>query len=84
MDDVADDVACSQGALPEDVCRSAEEVLLLLVAAGAHPSVDDGEQRLDQTQDQWAARLPCHEHLHQVQHLQQEAGQPQLSLYVQC
>lgn len=34
------------GLLPEDVCSSAEEVLLLLVAVGAHPSLDDVEERL--------------------------------------
>lgn len=32
--------------LPEDICSSAEEVLLLLVAVGAHPSLDDVEERL--------------------------------------
>jgi len=56
--------------LPEDVRRAAQEVLLLLVAVGAHSSVDDGEQRLHQTQNQRTASLPGHEHLNQVQNLQ--------------
>lgn len=32
--------------LPEYICSSTEKVLLLLVAVGAHSSVDDVEQRL--------------------------------------
>lgn len=61
---------CSSRVLPEDVCSSAQEVLLLLVAVTAHSSVDDREQRLHQTQHERTASLPGHEHLNQVQHLQ--------------
>lgn len=62
-------------ALPEDICSSAEEVLLLLVGVGAHSSVNEGEQRLHQAQHKWTAGLPGHEHLNQVQHLQHKETQ---------
>lgn len=58
--------------LPEYVCCPSEEVLLLLVTAGAHSSLDDGQQRLNQTEDERAASLPRHKHFNQVQHLQEQ------------
>lgn len=60
----------AEALLPEYVGGSAEEILLLLVAVAAHPSVDDVEQRLHQTHDERTASLPGHEDLDQVQHLQ--------------
>lgn len=58
--------------LPKYVCCPAEEVLLLLVTAGAHSSLDNGEQRLNQAEDERAASLPRHKHFNQVQHLQEQ------------
>ena len=55
--------------LLEDVCGPAEEVLLLLVAVGAHASLDDGEEGLQHAQDQGAAALLVQKHLQKVQHL---------------
>lgn len=60
----------SAWALPEDISSPAEEILLLLIAVRAHSPLNDGEQRLHQTQHKWTATLPGHEYLDQVQHLQ--------------
>lgn len=57
------------GVLPEDICGTAKEVLLLLVAVRTHSSVNDVEQRLHQIQHKRTASLPSHKNLNQVQHL---------------
>lgn len=60
--------------LPEDICSTTEKVLLLLIAVRAHSPVDDGEQRLDQTQNKRTGSLPGHEDLDEVQHLDKRRG----------